>query len=241
MPSRKVVEIGVGRRSCGRVQMCPFAALPDVPVMPGTLLLLDLGAQEERVDLHEMTRVVLSDPGATIQILRMVGRDRSFGEERPSRVEDCISVLGVQACLEAVSRRTVSRAMDKPAIMKAWSHAREIAEACRAMADEMPENIAANEAYLTGLFHELGSLPAILGWEPAFSVSSDPVMAGLKLAEEWLLPRCVVDYFSELGNLKATSVWTRIVQRAHEVTRSSSEGSPLDPEQESSVPAFGNS
>ena len=114
MPSRKVVEIGVGRRSCGRVQMCPFAALPDVPVMPGTLLLLDLGAQEERVDLHEMTRVVLSDPGATIQILRMVGRDRSFGEERPSRVEDCISVLGVQACLEAVSRRTVSRAMDKP-------------------------------------------------------------------------------------------------------------------------------
>lgn len=238
MRGRKVVEIRAGRRACGCAQISHSAALPDVPVMPGTLLLMDLGAQEESVDLNEMTRVVLSDPGATIQILREAGREGSFGEERPSRIEDCISALGVQACIEAVSRRTVSRAIDKPAIMKTWSHAREIAEVCRVMADEMLERIGPNEAYLTGLLHELGSLPAILGWEPAFAVSSDPVLAGLKMAEQWFLPQCVVDYFSDLGNLKATSVWTRIVQRAHEVTGSSAEGSPFDPEQESPVPAI---
>jgi HD-like signal output (HDOD) protein len=205
--------------------------------MPGTLLLMDLGAQEQSVDLSEMTRVVLSDPGATIQILREAGREGSFGEERPSRIEDCISVLGVQACIEVVSRRTVSRATDKTAIMKTWSHAREIAEACRVMANEMLESVGPNEAYLTGLLHELGSLPAILGWQPAFAVSSDPVLAGLKIAEEWFLPQCVVDYFSELGKLKTTSVWTRIVQRAHEVTGSTSEGGQFDSAEELPIPA----
>ena len=66
MRGRKVVEIRAGRRACGCAQISHSAALPDVPVMPGTLLLMDLGAQEESVDLNEMTRVVLSDPGATI-------------------------------------------------------------------------------------------------------------------------------------------------------------------------------
>lgn len=239
MLSRKVVEIRAGRRPSERAQISSCAALPDVPVLPGTLLLMDLGAQENPVDLHEMTRVVLSDPGATIQILRMVGRERSFGEERPSRIEDCISVLGVQACIEAVFRRTASRAIDKTEIMKAWSHAREIAEACRLMAEEAPERVGPNEAYLTGLLHELGSLPTILGWEPAFAVSSDPVLSGLNMAEEWFLPQCVVDYFSELGSLKATNVLSKMVHRAHEVTGASSKGSPSDPRQESQASASG--
>jgi len=237
--SKKVVEIGAGRRCSERSQISSCAALPDVPVMPGTLLLMDLGAHEEPIDLHEMTRVVLSDPGATIQILRMVGRERLFGDERPTRIEDCISVLGVQACIEAVSRRTISRAMNKPQIMKAWSHARKIAETCRLMVEDAPEVIAPNGAYLTGLLHELGSLPTILGWERANAVSSDPAEAGLKMAEEWFLPQCVVDYFSELGNLKTTSEWTRMVDRAHEVTGAFSERSAFDPRQESQISAYG--
>jgi len=209
--------------------------------MPETLLLLDLGAQEASVDLHAMTQIVLSDSGATIQILRLAGRERVFGEERPSRVEDCISVLGVQPCIEAVFRRPVSRAKDQPAIMIAWQHAREIAETCKLMAEELPECFGSNEAYLIGMLHELGSLPAILGWAPALAVSSDPIMAGLKMAEEWFLPQCLVDYFSDLGKCSSSRGWARIVQRAHEVSGASiEEGSP-DPEQDSQIPAFGKS
>ena len=58
--------------------------------MPETLLLMDLGALEKPVDLEEITQVVLSDPGATIQVLRLAGRERALGEEREARIEDCI-------------------------------------------------------------------------------------------------------------------------------------------------------
>jgi hypothetical protein len=191
--------------------------------MPETLLLIDLGAQEKPVDLEKMKQVVLGDLGATIQVLRLGGRERVFGEERPTRIEDCISALGVQACAEAVSRRTVSRAKDKPAITEAWSHAKEIAESCKLIAEKSAGSIDPNEAYLTGLLHELGSLPAILDWEPVQKVSSDPDLAGLKLAEEWFLPQCVADYFSERGNLRTGGQWTGIIQRAHEISESTSE------------------
>jgi len=241
MLSRKVVEIGSGRGSCERAQGNSPGDLPDVPVMPETLLLMDLSAQEESVDLEKMTLVVLSDPGATIQIFRLAARERAFGEERPNRMEDCISALGVQACVEAVSRRTISRAKDKPVIVQAWSHARETAENCKVIAEELAENVGPNEAYLTGLLHELGSLPTILEWEPTAAVSSDPVFAGLKLAEEWFLPQCVVDYFSELLNLKAADQWTGILRQAHKMSESPTFGSPLDDKQESRVIAFGKS
>ena len=49
--------------------------LPAVPVMPETLLLLDLVAQEPTVDLRGMSQLVLDDMGATLQILRLAGRE----------------------------------------------------------------------------------------------------------------------------------------------------------------------
>ena len=238
MFSRKVVEIGSGRGACERGQTISSIDLPDVPVMPETLLLMDLGAREKPVDLGEMTQVVLSDPGATIQVLRLAGRERAFGEERATRIEDCISVLGVLACVEAVSRRTVSRAKDKPGIVKCWLHAKEIAENCQRLAQEMAASVNPNDAYLTGLLHELGALPAILNWERATTLSSDPDLVGLKLADEWFLPQCVLDYFSELENPRAGNRWTGIVQRAHEISKSASEQSPAEEDRESRVSAL---
>jgi hypothetical protein len=237
--SRKVVEIGAGRGFFKHPQFKPSGDSPDVPVMPETLLLLELNAQACSVDLREMTQVVLGDPGATIQILREGGRECSFGEEPPNRIEDCISALGVRTCIEAVSRRIVSRAMNKPAIMRAWSHSRKIAETCKLIAEEASQNIDPDEAYLTGLLHELGTLPAILDWAPALAVSSDPVLTGLRLAEEWFLPQCVVEYFSEPGHQRGVGRWTGIVQCAHEISESWSDGSQFDGKQESRVVAFG--
>ena len=239
MLNRKVVEIGSGRGAYERGQAISSIDLPDVPVMPETLLLMDLGAREKPVDLGEMTQVVLSDPGATIQVLRLAGRERAFGEERATRIEDCISVLGVLACVEAVSRRTVSRAKDKPGIVKCWLHAKEIAENCQRLVEEMAASVNPNDAYLTGLLHELGALPAILNWERIPALSSDPDLVALKLAEEWFLPQCIVDYFSELENPRAGNRWIGIVQRAHEMTESSSDGSLVDGNQESRISVLG--
>ena len=60
------------------------------------------------------------------------------------------------------------------------------------------------EAYLTGLFHKIGSLPVMLDWDSSRGLSGDPVHGGLRLADAWFLPQCIAEYFSELqdGNLR---------------------------------------
>ena len=58
---------------------------PAIPIMQETLLLLDLAAQESSVDLREMSQLVLDDLGATLQILRLAGREYDNSHDRPLR------------------------------------------------------------------------------------------------------------------------------------------------------------
>lgn len=212
MLSGKIIEFEAGRSSSEPVQV-NSVGLPAVPVMPQTLLLLDLCAQRRSAELNEIAQVVLGDPGATIQIMREASEECAFGDDRPCRIEDYISALGVEGCIEAASRKTVTRAMNKAAIIKTWSHSIEIAENCRRLARG---GMSAGEAYLAGLLHELGSLPAILGWKADPEVLNDPVLAGLQLAEEWCFPRCVTEYFAETAQLSDVRFWSTLVWRAHE-------------------------
>lgn len=216
MLNENVIEIGI-KRDSDRYRQTGFSCdLPNVPVMPETVLLLELGIYDHSADLQEITNIVLGDPGAAIQIMRLAGHEYSIGEEPLSRVEDFISALGLQECIEVVSRRTVKQCMNKSAIQEAWSHSKKIAERCKQIAEGLvAQNVNPNEAYLTGLLHELGSLPMILDWEPSLGFSENPDLAGLELAKAWLLPKCIVDYFSELRHLRGTNRWTGIVQRAH--------------------------
>ncbi len=218
MLNKRVVEIGAWRNFDQHPQVNLCRDIPDVPVLPETLLLMEFCSNGSSIDLHEMTQFVLGDLGATIQVIRQAGQECSFAEDRPNRIEDYISTLGVHSFLEAASRQTVTRCMNKPAILKAWLHARAIAENCKSAAEEIPWDLNPDEAYLAGLLHELGTLPAILGWDPALALSCDPDLAGLRLAEAWSLPRCVVEYFREIRNLKGTNRWTGLVRRAHEMS-----------------------
>ena len=163
MLNKKVVEIGAWHNPGQEPKVDIFNDLPDVPVMPGTLMLMEICANGLSIDLIEMTKLVLGDLGATIQIMRRAGQELSSVEERPNRIEDCISSLDMRTCIDSMSRRTVTQDMNKPAILEAWTHAKQIAERCKSIAEEMPRNMSPEEAYLTGLLHEIGYLRAILG------------------------------------------------------------------------------
>jgi len=193
--------------------------LPDIPVMPQTLLILDLLIQEPCVDLREVSRVVLGDLGATLQILRLAGREYGNAEGRPTRVEDCIADIGLEACLKAVSAQTVANDGRRTSVGEFWAHSREIAEYSRMVAEDMP-GINPDEAYLTGLLHAIGMLPALLGWREAGI--TDGALAGLRIAKRWSLPHPVMELFNEMHLTGYATRWSGIVQKAHlRATRSS--------------------
>ena len=186
--------------------------LPDAPVAPETLLLLDLVVQEPCIDLREMSEMVLTDLGATLQILRLAGREYGATEDRPVRIADCISDLGLRTCLEAVSAETIGRQERKREVVELWSHSREIARCSKLVAQDMAE-IDPEEAYLAGLLHAIGLLPALLGWRE--SAMADEALVGLRLAKRWSLPSCVTEFFSELQLPGYATRWSVIVRKAH--------------------------
>jgi len=193
-------------------QVEPNCELPHVPVMPETLLLLDLLVQETCVDLRQMSELVLADLGATLQILRLAGREYGMADDRPVRIADCISDLGLRPCLTTVSAQPIGRQEQMPEIAKLWAHSREIASCAKHVA-QSTQGIDPDEAYLVGLLHAFGLLPRLLGWRES-SVTDDTLM-GLRLAKRWSLPRCVTEYFSEKQMPRYAMRWSAIMQKAH--------------------------
>ncbi len=196
-------------------------SLPDVPVLSETLLLMELLVRERTVDLSEISQVVLGDLGAVIQIMRLAGRENAGAEDRPARIEDCISGLGLQACVEAISKRPLKRSTCDPAILETWTHARKVAEDCRFLADEALLPVNPEDAYLVGLFHAMSSLPSVLSWGYSVHIPSNPDIEGLRMAEAWSLPACVVEYFSEPRSHASAIRWREIVRSVHQPANSS--------------------
>jgi HD-like signal output (HDOD) protein len=191
--------------------------LPGVPVLSETLLVLELMAQQPSADLREISRVVLADVGATLEVLRLAGREYGVAEGRPSRIEDCISDLGLNRCVEAMVQTAVHD-RSNPAIAEFWGHSREVAECSRLAAEETVDTNP-DEAYMVGLLHAMNLLPALLGWRDA--VAGSGALAGLMLAKKWALPHCVIDFFTETHTTSYPTRWSEIVRKAHHRARRS--------------------
>lgn len=186
---------------------CEF---PDLPVLPETLLLLDLEAQDPWLDLTNISHVLLRDLGATTQILRLVGREYADAKFRPVRMEDCIADLGLDACLDAASTRIIPHGANNKAIVDLWMHSREIAEHASAIAEDTP-GVDPAQAYLAGLMHAIDRLPGLLGWSGPLAELAANKSHGISLAEIWSLPPCVCELFSAATH----GPWSWIVHAAH--------------------------
>jgi HD-like signal output (HDOD) protein len=158
--------------------------LPDIPTMSMTRLQLDLLLQESPIDLAAVSEVVLSDVGATLQILRLVGEEFASEEERPTRMEDCIASLSLERCYQAVGACSIPQ---NDSMLDEWHRLRRVAQCARELAD-LTRGVSPTEAYLVGLLAEVGKLPEMLGWGNPTRTPSEQVKVGVMLAEHWNLP-----------------------------------------------------
>ena len=172
------------------------------------------------VNLAQVSQLVLSDLGATLQILREAGHEIAMGGGRHERVEDCISGLGLDRCFEAMARCLITRSTHSASVYSAWDRAREIAATSRFVAEMLGLNIASEDAYLVGLTHGIGNLPEILQWDWRRKFGGDSDLAGLRIAEAWYLPQCIVEYFLDRMAGETQTQWTAIVDHALELLES---------------------
>jgi hypothetical protein len=206
--------------------------LPDVPVLPETLLMMEFQLRENSVDLRRFTDVVLGDLGATVQILRLAGQEYGSSDDCPVRIEDCISDLGLTACLNAAARGTFAGGVQQRADFEIWTHSREIAKHCRLIAEEMTGSvnrgsINPDQAYMAGLLHAIGALPEFLGWQRG-EVADGRVLSALKLSDRWCFPHYLKDFFNEMLIPGYDPRWSQFLSAAHQLAGASWARCPLD-------------
>lgn len=190
--------------------------LPAVPALPETLLAMELQIRETSVDLRGVSEAVLGDLGATIQILRLAGREYGNAQGRPVRIEDCIADLGLEACLNAAQSGTFAKGALNRIVFEVWTHSRLIAQSCSLLAEEANGIIHPYEAYLAGLLHGMGSLPSLLGWQRN-DLNPDRALIAINMAEQWSFPACLKDFFGEVRMPGSNPQLSKIVATAHQL------------------------
>lgn len=190
--------------------------LDDVPVMSATVLSLEMLLQNPCIDLRMASEIVLSDVGATIQVLRLIGEEYDFAEERPSRMGDCLSSLEVDAWFAAISARSFACDREHAATTAVWRHCRLVAQYAQLVAESLGD-ICPEDAYLVGLLHGIGDIPAALGWPNCGRGSKD---TSALLAMEGTLPLFVLAAMRSLNDFSASPAWRFILTTAHELAGS---------------------
>lgn len=198
----------------------------DVPAMPATVLGLELLLQESYIDLRLASELVLSDLGATIQLLRLTGGEFEDAEDRPSRMEDCIASLDVEDWFAAVSAVAMTRDSEDAPAIALWEHSYLIAQYSRLVAESL-DGVFPEEAYMVGLLHEIAAIPGSMGSQtiknsPTGSMTASSLTR--KLAHEWCLPAYLIEALCSLRESRATSIWTRILSSAHELAEAEGDG-----------------
>lgn len=220
MPNASILGFQTGRKFA-EAQPLPFEVddLPEIPALPETLLRMELKLHEFSIDLDEISQLVLSDAGATLQILRLAARECDAADLRPTRMADCIADLGLEACLRAAGRKTVLSEARHRGVVELWAHSREVAQWCRKLAAETHGRIHPDDAGLVGLAHSLGTLPGVLGWPWPDRGAGGWMGVGMRLATLWSLPSCIQEYFTEMNGSDVHGPWTCLLQQAHNRSR----------------------
>lgn len=187
--------------------------LDEVPVMSATVLGLEMLLQESCVDLRRVSELILSDVGATIQILRLIGKEYEIAGERPSRMDDCIASLEVGAWFGAISAQTFVEDREHSATTAIWKHSRLIAQYAQLVA-ESTVDISPDDAYLVGLLHAVGTIPVALGW-PFRGRDGQGQSASLAMEES--LPLFVLAALRGTSDSSDSSAWRFILTAAHKL------------------------
>ena len=189
--------------------------LDDVPVMSATVLGLEMLLHEPCIDLRMASELMLSDVGATIQILRLVGTEYESAAEPPCRMGDCIASLDAGNWFAAISARTFACDREHSATTALWKHSRLVAQYARLFAESL-EGVSPEEAYLVGLLHEIGEIPGVLGWPNGGALS----------AMEESLPLFVLAAMRSMNDPYSSSPWKIILSAAHELAGVGTEFDP---------------
>lgn len=216
----------------------------DLPAMPQVLLRFHEEAGSDSASMDALAQLVMSDPTLSARILTVANSAAYRRSGNPMRtIKQSLIALGtrmvrtIAACLvvQAVfGRLPGARAQDLHGF---WRHSLRVAELARALAVECG-TIDGEEAYLTGLLHDVGQLMLLGGLGERYAVllersgveaslvaveqpelATDHCAVAAWLVDQWQLPSLMADsilfHHHDAERIASADMLTRLLWSAH--------------------------
>ncbi len=191
----------------------------DLPVLPSTQLRLELALFADSPSLRELTDIFREDPVAVLRLFALVA-DLSKAclvstPDDPLRLEDLVVMLGKQDLGQAFCRQAPARDAQAATAVAFAAQAAAMGRLCRTIAETI--GLPAEEAYLVGLLHGIGSLPEQLGRNISQETTRDRCGVLSTLCRRYALPSSLQQTLEEVYSQEAVSPWTAVVHAAYEL------------------------
>lgn len=190
------------------------ASLPHVPVMPATLLSLEMLLHYPSLDLRKVSRLLREDPGALLHLFAVVAEESALLADSPARIEDYIASLP----LDRLLRRLVAAGSphrDHASLSAFAMHAVTIGFHAQQVALSL--DLSGEQATLVGTLHELGFLPSVLRWQPVPSTPGQAATCCEQLCLQYSLPAWLSAALVAVHRHSSDSMWTAVSAAAHEL------------------------
>ena len=195
----------------------PLVLTPQLPLFPllaSTQFCMDVLLRGAVLDLSSVVEVLHVDPCALLRILAGVAEEVPNTTEWPYRLQDCIAMLGRTGLVRALT--PVASSWAQQSRLSAFAeHGVAIGRAAQVAAQGL--GVCPESAYLCGLLHEIGDLPAQLGWLGR-DFKCAPCEAVDLLAMQYHLPVTLRYDLLSLHASEAGALWPQIIMAAHELT-----------------------
>ncbi|MFY9646862.1 MAG: HDOD domain-containing protein [Terriglobales bacterium] len=165
------------------------------PAMPAALLRLELSLSASVADLQDITDIIRSDIGLTVQLLRLANRESTYSPEIIPSISEIVIEAGVEA-LRELSARIEALTLDSTDEFDDYErlslHSRLTALIAEDLAARSP-GVDPEAAYLAGLLSHIGDLSSILNPSTASSRATNFLPIGYRIAAAWDLPAPLVE------------------------------------------------
>jgi HD-like signal output (HDOD) protein len=158
VPGPKADDATAAAEQSVRATLARLSRTGDLPALPATAAWALTIARDPETDPDDLCAVIRSDVGLAARILR-VANSVAYGRRKPARtLHEAVFTVGLRKTCDLVvataARQLYTRA--HPRAEGLWNHALAVATAAEELAPT--QRVPAAEAFLPGLFHDVGRI-----------------------------------------------------------------------------------
>lgn len=161
------------------------ATLSSPAAMPEALLALQLALSASVADLQDLTNIIKSDIGLTVQLLRLAACSRGHSRDAASSIAEIVIEIGIDG-VEMLSAQTKAATFETLESRKNHERQRLRSMLTALIAEDLASQSSGTSpeiAYIAGLLNYRGGLPSIVHGTTAGMKTTDPFPVSCQIAD----------------------------------------------------------